>query len=565
MIYYLAHSDIQSTAFELAIAKEISQVNNFIYLTATQNLKKMRADSPTLSQGFIPYKDSNALANLYSITDLIQYVSKQTYESKEYLSNADQRFILAKTIGFYYAENPAMRKTMYQMRYDLQPLFSLLSFHNKKIEAEQLETIGKDFSCVEKDIFGIYATYQSVIAKLLAYIECGQGDDMLIDVLGENFLKNTRTAKVKEFAEKQKEIVLDLISKTDALFFDGFLFFNEMQRYIFSSAVREGKSVYFISKQFNDDMGKFFFEHGIKEIAEKLSVDIKIIDTPDEKVIGKTALDYIKTAFPLSIDAVPVNAQELINDGTIKFISPFITREEELRYVAKSISRRLKEAYTGDINEIVRMLNNDIAIVLAIDKENYEERISNIFREIGLFVFKNELLEKSAYSDIDIDSFESVYFNRQEFLGADIKWSDGKSLSYQDKHIVFMSCFMRIDINRSVRPIASYPVGQFVLELYRTINEGMSIEGFKGILYSNWRYTVDKVQLRWSDFISDFKYIEIFFENSKDITKWRDTANELLLLKKETVDNPFLVYHPLTQIKNDSMEFFAIYLTNLQT
>ena len=120
MIYYLAHSDIQSTAFELAIAKEISQVNNFIYLTATQNLKKMRADSPTLSQGFIPYKDNNALANLYSITELLQYVSKQTYESKEYLSNADQRFILAKTISFYYAENPAMQKTMYQMRYDLR-------------------------------------------------------------------------------------------------------------------------------------------------------------------------------------------------------------------------------------------------------------------------------------------------------------------------------------------------------------------------------------------------------------------------------------------------------------
>ena len=609
MIYFIAHSDIQSEALELIIADELSKADNYIYLTATQNLKKMRADSPFLSQRFVPYKNNDNLANLYSITDFIQYSSKKTYESKEYLSNADQKYVLSKVINFFYKENPIMKKTMYQMRYDLYDLFSLLAFHDKNISKKHLTAINEDFSIVENDIFNIYAIFQAVIAKIIIFIAYGQNDTLLVNILGDNFLKSTKPKTLKNFTDKQKEVIDELISKTDSLFldgflfpselenslfddkenklislfydkqkeiidnfisktnalvFDGFLFFNEMQNFILSAALRQNKSVYFISKQFTDDTGNFMFERSINEIAKKMSVEIKTIKIPAEKTIKHSALDYIRSMFPLSVGDIPPNAKELISDGTIQFIRPFISREGELRYVAKSISKRLKEAYKGDINEIIRMLNNDIAIVLAIDKENYEERISNIFREVGFFVFKTELTEGSDYKDIDTNSFAQVYFMRQDFLDSDIKRTSGESLNYQDKHILFERCFMRIDINRNTRPIASYPVGQFILELYRTICEGMSIEGFKGILYSNWRYTVDKVQLKWSDFISDFKYIEIFFEKSTSLSEWCSIADELASLKEGITDNPLYEYHPLHQIKTDSLKFFCDLLGEMQ-
>lgn len=563
MMYFLSHNDIQDNALELIISSELSKANNFIYLTATQNLKNMRAESSCLSLKLIPYKSGNKFANLYSITEFLLNVSQQTYESKEYLSNADQRFVLAKVINYYYADNPTMQKTMYRMRYDLNELYSLLLFHNKEISAEQIDIISEDFSMVENDIFSIYALYKAVVDKLIAFISCGKNDDLLKSILGENILKNTKTMPIKTFSEKQKDIITGIILKADILICDGFLFFNEIQRFILSAAIKEKKSVYFISKQFTNNTGAFFFERSIKGIAEKLSVQVDVINLPSETEKNKTALDYIKSVFPLSNPIIPNGANELISDGSIQFIQPFISREEELRYVVKSISKRLQNAYTGDINEIIRMACNDVAIVLAIDKENYEERISNLFREVGLFIFKQELLKDGSFSNIDIETFESVYFNRHDFLDADIRRLSGESLSYQEKYIMFERCFMRIDINRNSRPIASYPVGQFVLEVYRTVSEGMSIEGFKNILYSNWRYTVDKTQIKWSDFISDFKYIEIYFENKKDIVKWRETAHELVFDKKELESNPFYIYHPLAQIKAESLDFFCSLLDEL--
>lgn len=563
-MYLLSHSDIQNKDLELVIASELSKANNFIYLTATQNMKNMRADSPYLTKCFSPFKQENATANLFSVTEFVQHISKQAYESREYLSNADQRFILAKVIGYYYAENSAMQKTMYQMRYDLYELYKLLAFHNTQIAAERITLIGKDYSCIEKDIFNLYSIYQAVIEKLIAYISCGKSDELLTGVLGDNFLKSTKPKTVKTFTDKQKEIISEHISKVDILVFDGFLFLNEIQRFVLSTAIREGKSVYFISKQFSDRTGDFIFEKNIKDIAEQLSTKIENIPIASEDGNGTSALNHIKATFPNSIGSIPDNPQDMIADGSIEFIRPFISREEELRYVAKAISKRLRDSYTGDINEIIRMINNDVAIVLAIDKENYEERISSIFREVGLFVFKQENLERCGRTDVDVECIEPVYFNRQNFLDSEVRTTTGDYLSYQDKHIIFDRCFMRIDINRNARPISSYPVGQFVLELYRTISEGLSIEGFKGILYSNWRYTVDKIQVKWSDFISDFKYIEIFFEKSKNISEWCNIATGLVSMKKEIEGNYLFDYHPLSQIKSESLDFFCLLLTELK-
>lgn len=121
----------------------------------------MREDSACLAEKLIPYKKDNAIANLYSITEYLRTVAQKTYDSKEYLSNADKKYILSKVIQHYYKDNLAKQKVIHEMRHDLYELYKLLLFHSKGLNSEQIETIRKDYSIIESNIFGIYALFQA--------------------------------------------------------------------------------------------------------------------------------------------------------------------------------------------------------------------------------------------------------------------------------------------------------------------------------------------------------------------------------------------------------------------
>ena len=103
------------------------------------------------------------------------------------------------------------------------------------------------------------------------------------------------------------------------------------------------------------------------------------------------------------------------------------------------ISAKLKEQYNGDIEQLVRSVNNDFAIVTGIEKEKYQERIANLFREIGVFVFKGrESLENAGYGQIEDGKIKDVYFNRNDFLNTEIA-----GLEYSDKYQIFEKCFLQ--------------------------------------------------------------------------------------------------------------------------
>ncbi|MDD4496371.1 MAG: hypothetical protein PHV32_18860, partial [Eubacteriales bacterium] len=175
---------------------------------------------------------------------------------------------------------------------------------------------------------------------------------------------------------------------------------------------------------------------------------------------------------------------------------------------------------------------------------------------VGLFTYKgDDCLADCKIHNIDCNSFEKVYFTKDEFIHAPVKTFAGDELSFDDKLCIFRHCFYKIDINRHTRPISSYPIGQFVLRLYDIVQNGMSLESFKCILYSNWQYNLGGTKIKWSDFLSDFKYIELWFEKKTEISEWKDTVTELIKLKSTIKDNPLYVYHPLNAIKAESLEF----------
>lgn len=554
MIYFLSHNDIQDKEFELKIADELSKHQNFLYFTATQSLKTIRKNSGYLSSLVIPYDFENANANLYSITEFVQNISRNVYKDGGYLSVADQKYILAKTINYYYKDQ-AMQKTMYHMRYELYELYQLMMFYDITLSDKQVQKIALDFSPVETGIFSIYQVYRKIIDALLSYMSTGISCELLVEILGDKPVK-VKNKPIDTFTDKQKHYIKERVKEATAIIFEGFLFLNDVQKFILSTAIIEKKTVYFISKQFEENLGNRIFEEGFENIVNSFSVPIKKVHLKRQTNEPETALEHIKCLFPINSKTTIKNAEKLIHDNSINFIHPFINREEELRYVAKSISLELKKAYNGNINELIHILNNDICIVLAIEKEKYEERLSNIFREVGLFIFNQKKIKGTIFEEVDINTFPKVYFNRDDFLATYIKWNSGVSLKYQEKYGLFEKGFDRIDINKFSRPIVSYPIGQFVLEIYRIINEKMNIEGFKRILYSNWRYNADKGQPKWSDFISDFKYLEIYFENQNTILDWCEKVKELILLKSEVEENSLYIYHHLKQVKMESLSFF---------
>lgn len=543
MIKVISHSDIASKAMSDAICDELAKYNHVIYLTATAVLRDIRLKTEEFGNLERP-------TPILSILDFEKQARKQVYSKKNCLSTADQRYILSRVIEHYFMNDSKKYNTYYSIRYDLFTLFNHLQFSDVAISPDIVERIGSDYSEVEKTIFDIYYHYCTAINNVIGIRE--NADNELSFSLIEKPKDDFNT-----FAAKQKDYIKECIEKSDAVFLDGFLFFNELQCFIIKSALECGKVVYIVSKQFADGTGRFILEDALKVVSKGLEHDYELIECGSTEKLKTRAIDVAKKHYPnVFVESEDRKATDL-SDGSIRFISPFVNREEELRYVVRSISKKLREAYDGTVESIYSGLS-DIAIVTAVSKTHYEQRISDLLSDVGAFVLK-----ENCADNLDPESVETVYFDRTEFLESDIRSVEGKSFTFEEKLALFPKCFHKIEVNNHIRPINSYPVGQFVLRLYEIIYKGISVDGFKAILYSNWRYCSGETNIRWSKFVSDFKYIEAWFSNSNQLEEWISILSDLIEDREEIRDNPFYRYHPLNAVKDDSLHFFRDLLIEL--
>ena len=545
MLNFVCANDINSREIIDKLA-EMMNGKQSLYLTATQSIKKLRKESAILS--------SYLHENIYSITEFIQVANKEVYATEDVLSVADSRYILSKVIGYKFANDQDKYRLYYEMRYDIFELFRTLIFHEKSVSEKGIAEIGHDFSCFEEDLFDLYKTYEKVLSEVLKMLRGTDADEYLYEVLGDNFLKDKKSSNIDLFVNKQKEIIEEMVCDYDLVIFDGFLFFDDMQKYIIKKACENDIPVCFVAKVLDKGVSNFLLEDNFKKLAEELDEEIIVPEQPETSTDVNSNLQYFRTIYPEIKESTAENC-----DGSIRVCKPFINREEELRFVVADISAKLKEQYNGDIEQLVRSVNNDFAIVTGIEKEKYQERIANLFREIGVFVFKGrESLENAGYGQVDDANIKEVYFDRNDFLNTEIA-----GLEYSDKYQIFEKCFSRIQITKKQRPIATYPIGQFIIEIYRIIAEGMSVDGFKTILFSNWKYTMDKTAPMWSRYISDFKYIENFVEKRKTVADWIKEIESLKEVKERIADNPMYVYHPIKQIDAESLEFFLELLNSI--
>lgn len=545
MLNLIMHSDIGSKAVRDVLYLELSRNPKHLFLTSTAILKVIRSNTVC----------SQSRTQLFSFTEYEKMLTPYIFKNKDCLSNTEQKYLLSLVIKDMYAEDRLGYNAMSAIRKELYDLFSSLQFANTKVTADMIQRISEDYSVTESAIFELYRRYLCLIEDIIAVSnhKTPSGNlQSIIDTLPINTNK-----PIYSYQEKKKAAIKESISAIDALFIDGFLFFDDIQKYTVKSAVEAGKSVFIISKQFSDGSGAFIVNETINNLANEIGCKVNVVLSETEPESKNTALGFAKIAYPNIV--VHAGRVPSLNDGSIRFIEPFVNRDSELRYVVKSISDRIRENYTGELCSITSTLS-DIAIIVAIGKEKYEQQISELLAEVGVFVLKENIP-----AEITKDTLPRICFTKNEYIASKVKDLYGNDLSLTDKLKLFERCYYKIEINKHSRPISSYPIGQFVLRIYEIATEGMSLDAFKCIMFSNWRYNINISDKKWSDFISDFKLLEVWFENQKDIAVWKETATDLLQLKSLISTNSLYCYHPLKSINYDSLTVLVDLISELET
>jgi len=106
------------------------------------------------------------------------------------------------------------------------------------------------------------------------------------------------------------------------------------------------------------------------------------------------------------------------------------------------------------------------------------------------------------------------------------------------------------------RSIVSYPVWQYVAQVYFFAKNGMNVDGFRRVLYSNWEYYTKKSGHKWDFYLGEFRLIENFLEGKKSSKDWILEIEKLKELKKNIDRDILYKYHPIAKVKNSSLDFF---------
>ena len=434
-----------------------------LFLTSTAVLKSIRSKSICEKCG----------EKLLSFTEYEKSLTPLIFKEKDCLSNTEQRYLLSLVIEDMYSDNKSGYNAFRAIRKELYELFGSMQFANTKITNETVKKISEDYSLAESAVFELYRRYMLVISDIIA-ISKGQAPSGELPGIIEALPIETQKP-LCTYQEKKKLAIQESIATIDALFIDGFLFFDDIQKYTIRCAIELGKEVFIISKQFSDGSGAFIVDETINNLANEIGCKVTVALSEKESTDDSTALGFAKKAYPNIFGHGQV--LPTLEDGTIRFIRPFINRDSELRYVVKNISDRIRNNYNGELGSITSFLS-DVAIIVAINKEKYEQRISDLFAEVGAFILK-----ENVPAEIKQDTLPKVCFTKSEFIASQVIDASGEELSLTEKIKIFERCYHKIEINKHKRPISTYPIGQFVLRIYEIATEGMSLEAFKCIMF----------------------------------------------------------------------------------
>jgi len=187
-------------------------------------------------------------------------------------------------------------------------------------------------------------------------------------------------------------------------------------------------------------------------------------------------------------------------DDSILFIEPFVNVEEEFKFIINDIIQYLKSNYGDDKEKIKVALENVLAVMLRNKKDT---------------AHFSELLQR---------------------LNSDIK------LSFNEKSLL------------------DFSLGKFIYNLYNIISDGINIETYKNLLFTQWKYNDKTGSEKYDDALNVFSAIEIYFKGSSKIEEWITKIQRLILVQGKIKDQTCLKFHPINIATKDTVEFLSDHL-----
>lgn len=510
-----------------------------LYIIATQNLKRLRLQHPLIKE--IKNNEKNKFLTFSELKDELY---KSLRDEHVFLSRADQKFILNQVIKVLFQGDRF--NALYNMRGSIFELFEfLLSQEVFPIENEVLCEIHKNFTEFEKDIFLIYNKYFEV----LQIIKSG---NVPSDI---NVTRLKIGNKVRLLSEVINTLIYNTVDDFDVVVFDGFLFFNDEQMKLLEDSVFKGKDIIFLAKQMKSDKEKFLLNKLFIPLQEELNIKLSVKEFDSGNKENENAITYVKNNYLDFYKTPKVDIENGFN-----FYEPFTSRDRELASIVNTISKYLKSKTNGDRKKIEKILANDICVVIANNKEKYEQQLNVILRDYGVF-FLNA--ESDIYNKLDTSLLEDVIYSKNEFLESRVRYKTGKILSLQEKMVAFKNLYKGINISQKARSFINYPIGQYILEIYKIVNQGINCEGFKKILYSNWYYNIGLDTVKYDVYIKDFSKLEPYLRKKNNVTDWIKELEYIISYKDSIKDKLEYRFNPINTITLDSLNFFLSQLKEI--
>ena len=416
------------------------------------------------------------------------------------INNTELRFLINKAIVTLF---DGEKQLAYKNSiYGLEDLYSLLLLNN--ISAQSINIDFNEYSFVEKDIFTIY---KSVCTNLQQFKQ---------DILKSALIKNA----------------VNILKEYDTVVFVGFVFFNDMQECLIKSL--NSKNLVFINKH-----SDFISSELLKPLLLGLGYNIE-----QRKIAGKRdgffnqLEDNIFTQSKINLKTEDVDK--------IKIYEPFSSREEEFKFIAKQISDKIK-ILNPEVNQLNSILE-DFAIVITKNKDELLFILDDVFSEVGVFVPK----------DTFDGCLKPIYYEKQNFLNEDIEVK-GRKLGYIDKLKLFND-FKRISFIGYNSTEFETTFGKFIISIYKVVAKDLDLDTFKLLLETQWN--LDKKFEE--NILTDFHYIESYFEQLKTLAQWKECVNKLIKLKSNIKNEENFKAHPLHKVQKSTLIYIQKFLSFIE-
>lgn len=526
----------------------LSSSKNFVYISPIPSIYNERSKT-NLSFNKLDH------GKVFQSKDTFQkYIFNMIMSKKGYLPSVDMYFILKRLIESYFGLDPKLLNAYKTICYELFDLYKLLIFHNiNYIDKSNLKYIKDNYPVYCFYIFDLYNCFQNILNDIKSCANSSHGGTVIYKMEAPEItlsINLNSDHNFENFINKEKQEIKDVISSIDTIFFDGFIAFSDVDKYIIEQANKLKKEVIFITKDIQNHPNKEFLIN--KVYSCECNPNYSLINLDEKQYNPSKGIKLVQENF---YNGTVLQNDVSMNNGEINFVEPFFNKYEEVKYITKKVSNIIKEntEHNCDFEDIKEFIENEIVIVSSADGIINSKLLEEQFGKSGIFI-RNENYNNLLKQRIKSETIKNLYYDIDDFLNEDISFENGTKLNNSEKFILWKKGFSRISLKSKNGTILSSPVFEFIFQIYSIGDEGINIEKFKQILFSNWYYHTYQSDIMWSSLLGTFSQIEIYFKKSNKIEDWIIEIKKIIDIKLNTCDKFEYKFHPVSSVSSDDLK-----------